>query len=292
MPSVNGSHESVTVAKGTELNFMPPPREAAALADLAEAHAFADFFDAAPQTLRSELGVRVERIAEATVLLAPGIASPILNRAIGLGMFEEAGSDDVKRVTNCLRQAGGPLWMLQFSEFSRILPRALEENGLVGRSRWAKMLRGREAVREPASDLRVEPATSAQLDEVSRVFADAFGMPPYMADWLRELHDRTGWKIYAVTEGSTVVGCGCLYLSGDAAWLGMGSVAASHQRRGGQGILLARRIADAIAAGAQYIFTETGEPAESESNPSLNNMKRAGFVQVASRLNYTLAAPS
>jgi hypothetical protein len=65
-----------------------------------------------------------------------------------------------------------------------------------------------------------------------------------------------------------------------------GAVRTSHRRRGGQGALMARRIADAVAAGARYLVTETGEPMADEPNPSLANMKRCGFVTVASRLNF------
>jgi hypothetical protein len=49
---------------------------------------------------------------------------------------------------------------------------------------------------------------------------------------------------------------------------------------------MARRIADAAQAGARYVVTETGEPKGNEPNPSLANMKRCGFVTVASRLNF------
>jgi hypothetical protein len=34
------------------------------------------------------------------------------------------------------------------------------------------------------------------------------------------------------------------------------------------------------------VATETGEPIDGEHNPSLANMGRAGFTQVASRLNF------
>jgi GNAT superfamily N-acetyltransferase len=119
-----------------------------------------------------------------------------------------------------------------------------------------------------------------------RAIVAAFEMPPFMAEWLAALHGQPHWRIYAVTDGTQVVGGGCLYVSGELAWLGMGGVLASHRRRGGQGALMARRIADAIEAGALHIVTETGEPIADEPNPSLANMKRCGFVTVASRLNF------
>jgi len=45
-------------------------------------------------------------------------------------------------------------------------------------------------------------------------------------------------------------------------------------------------IANAIAAGATTLATETGKPVAAEPNPSLTNMYRCGFVRVASRLNF------
>jgi hypothetical protein len=66
----------------------------------------------------------------------------------------------------------------------------------------------------------------------------------------------------------------------------------THRRRGGQGALMARRIADAGAAGLDWVVTETGEPIAGESNPSLANMARTGFRCVASRLNFECAPPA
>jgi hypothetical protein len=106
-----------------------------------------------------------------------------------------------------------------------------------------------------------------------------------MGDWLRALDDRPGWTVYAATDGDAVVGCGCRHQVGESAWLGMGAVLGSHRRHGGQGALMALRIADAVAARARRIFIETGKPGTGESSPSLNNMKRCGFVPVATQLN-------
>jgi hypothetical protein len=50
--------------------------------------------------------------------------------------------------------------------------------------------------------------------------------------------------------------------------------------------MLAARINAAAAEGCTVLATETGESVAGEANPSLNNIRRAGFVQVCSRLNY------
>jgi hypothetical protein len=268
-----------------------PAHEAVALADRAEAAVYTDFFEAAPAALRAQLDLRVEHIADATLLLAPGVASPILNRAIGLGLTRPPGDGGLDQVIDRLKRAGNPNRMLHWGEFSRFPAEALIARGLVRGRTWAKMQHRRDVRPSIASDLRVDLATSAQVAEVARVFAAAFEMPGFMADWIVGLHGRPGWWIYAVTEGRTVVGCGCLYLADSFAWLGMGSIAASHRRRGGQGALMARRVADAVAAGARHIFTETGEPDAGAVNPSLTNMQRCGFVKLTSHSNFIIPPP-
>lgn len=265
-------------------------RAAATIADDAEAAAFADLYAAAPQVLRERLGLRVEKIADATLLLAPGLPDTLFNRAMGLGLRSEADASQVEAIAGAYRAAGCPRWWLHWNPHSS--PAGFEQQltamGFTQPTRrsWAKALRGTQDAPTIATDLGVARATGAQVGDVVHAMTTVFGMPPFMVDWLGSLRERPNWRMYAVTDGPDVVGGGCLYLSGGFAWLGMGAVLPSHRRRGGQGALMALRIADAIRAGARHIVTETGEPIAGEPNPSLANMKRCGFVTVASRLNF------
>ena len=115
--------------------------------------------------------------------------------------------------------------------------------------------------------------------------AAAFEMPAFMGTWLAALQGRRHWRLYTLRDADVIVGGACLVLAPPVAWLGMGAVLSSHRGRGGQPALIARRIADARAAGAVVIATETGEPIAGESNPSLDNLRDLGFRTVTSRLN-------
>ena len=267
---------------------------AAAIADDAEALAFTDLYMAAPKSLRSGLGLRVERVADATLLVAPGLPSSMFNRVIGLGLQQRASTADVERIIAVYRSAGCPDWWLHWNpqaapaEFTgHLLQMGFK---LPARRSWAKVLRPAEAAPHIATDLNIGPATDAQAGQATQAIVEAFGMPGLMAEWLRCLHGRAQWRLYAATDVQDVVGGACLFIAGELAWLGMGAIRASHRRRGGQGALMARRIADAAEAGARHVVTETGEPIADEPNPSLANMKRCGFATVASRLN--LAGPA
>lgn len=274
--------------------------ELARRADEIEALAFADLFAALPPALQPSLGLQVRKVAGATLLLARGLPTAMFNRVIGLGTSKHRAADeatieadidaDIDAVISAFREAGGQPWWLHVSPF--VQPQDLSQRLLArgfqapARRSWAKVMRDTSPPPHIATDLQIELATEATLADTAGAITQAFGMPPFMPAWISALHQRPGWTVYTVKDSATVVGGGCMFISGGIAWLGMGSVIESHRRRGGQGALMARRIADAIAAGCRHIATETGEPMADEPNPSLANMFRCGFVTVASRLNF------
>jgi hypothetical protein len=266
----------------------------ALIADQVEAEAYADLYAAAPPELQAMLGLEVRRLDGMTLLLAPRIPTPIFNRAIGLGSEQLARAETVEGARDLFRRAGVGNWWLHWNPFARPadFPDTLRTLGFIepARRAWAKVLRGPEPPPHIATDLDIASAQAEEVGAVMGVVAQAFGMPSVMATWLSSLHRRPRWRIYAVRDHGRAVGGACLFVDGDRAWLGVAAVAESHRRRGAQGAVMALRISDAIAAGCRYLVTETGEPVADEPNPSLSNMKRCGFRQVASRLNFE--APS
>lgn len=269
-------------------------RSAAVVADQAEAAAYADLWRAAPDAIRTALGLELRERNGATCLLAPRLPVPMFNRVIGLGMSQPASLDDVHTLARHFSAAGSRDWWLHWSPFA--VPAGLDATllgqgwTLPSRSRWAKMLWRGGAAPELVTDLRIAPARDDQVAAVTQAIIQAFGMPPPMAGWLAALHRRERWRVYAACDAERVVGGACLYLNGAMAWLGMGAILDTHRRRGGQRALMALRISDARAAGCAHIVTETGEPVGDEPNPSFANMRRIGFECVASRLN--LAPPA
>ncbi len=206
-----------------------------------------------------------------------------------------AARDDIDALIDAYRDAASATWWLHWNPFARPaeLVADLAQLGFTAppRRSWAKMLRGTEDPPSIATELQIAPAHDDQIEDAMQAIARAFEMPRVIADWLRQLHGRPRWRTYAVKDGDAIVGGGCLFLDGECAWLGMGAVLPTHRRRGGQGALSARRIRNAIDAGARYIVTETGEAIAGEANPSLANMKRCGFGMVASRLNFAGPKP-
>lgn len=264
-------------------------REQALLADRAEAAAFVDLFAAAPPALRQRFGLATQALAGATLLLAPGLPSTLFNRVIGLGLPWPARAKDLAAIRSRYAEAGVSHWWLHWSEAAA--PAGFGEQllaqgwRLAGRPRWAKLMYPQQPAPAPHTSLSLSGCTVADAAATAQALAQAFEMPPFMAEWLAALQGRPRWRLYALRDGEQVVGGGCLYLDGGLAWLGMGGVLPTHRGRGGQLALLARRVADAQQAGARWIVNETGEPVGAERNPSLANLRRCGFEPLASRLN-------
>lgn len=268
--------------------------EKAAISDAVEARAFRALWEAAPGELAAQLGLRIQEVAGATLLIAPGLPTPMFNRAIGLGWQSPATPDDANAIAAAYRAAAVPNWWLHWNPHARPtgFEAVLESRGfgLPQRRSWAKMLRRADNPPQAETSLDIEQVQGEAARQVALIASAAFEMPPFMAEWLACL--CTGaWRMYAIRDGASIVGGGCLYLEAQAGWLGVAAVAPSHRGRGGQVALMARRIAEAGRAGASWVVTETGEPTTAgEANPSLANMKRCGFETVSSRLNY--AAPA
>ena len=260
-------------------------RAVAVEADRIEARAWADWFAAIPPELRSEFGIGVRTVADATLLMAPQIPLALFNRAVGLGMTRPASADDLDALVQVFVDAGCSTFGLAWGPYSEPAALALHLDAMfpmpAQRTSFAKMVRGTAPPSSAASDLRIVAVDRSLVGETDRALTRANGAP--LAGLFAPLFWRPRWHLYAAMDRDVVVGGAALFLDCDSAWLGMAGVLPKYTRRGGQTSLMVQRIRDAIAAGATRIFTETDEPSQAGANPSLNNMERCGFEKIVSR---------
>jgi GNAT superfamily N-acetyltransferase len=261
--------------------------------DLVEATAYRDMFAAAPAELAS-LGLETREVAGATMLMAPGLPTPLFNRVIGLGNSQPASEDAIERIADSYRKAGVRSWWMHLSPGARpaSLAATLERRGFVrpARGAWVKMLRDDAAAPEVRSGLEIRQARAGEGQAFGEALCTAFDMPAKMAAWFARLSTRPDWRAVAAIEQGRVIGGGLLHLQDRFAWLGAGGVLPEARGRHVHRALMALRIRLAIEAGRSRVTTETGEPVDGEPNPSLRNMTACGFTQVFTRLN--LAAPA
>ena len=99
---------------------------------------------------------------------------------------------------------------------------------------------------------------------------------------------RPGWRCYLAYDGGLPVACAAMFVREGWAWLGVAATLADHRGHGAQKALIARRLADGIAAGVAGFTVETGRPdAGTEANhPSFRNLSGAGFVMAYARVQY------
>lgn len=101
--------------------------------------------------------------------------------------------------------------------------------------------------------------------------------PPGLAD-LRRLDG----------DNDRILGVGFLFQDGERAILLGAATLPEARGQGAQTALLARRLAEARRAGARVIQSHTGLPTAGARNPSLDNMRRAGFVDIHLRQNWLI----
>jgi len=263
-------------------------RAAIARADMVEAQGWAAMFPVAPPAL----GLKVVRFGEATGLIAPALPLGMFNRVIGLGATREAGAEAIDEVVLTYRAAGASkVWIHTTPVTAPALEPMLIAKGFRAAQpkSWAKLAYPEERpLPTPPTALTVDKAGAADADDLGAVLIAAHGMPPALKSWVMAMVGHPAWRAYAARDGGRVVAGAFLHAESDGGWLGLGGTSPDARNRGAHSALLARRLADARAAGARTIVSETWEPEPGGRNPSLDNMKRLGFHVLYSRANWEL----
>jgi hypothetical protein len=237
-----------------------------------EAAAWADLYAAAPPALAQAVGLEHEIIDGGHVFRAR-LPSPLFNRVLAMPALTDALLDAVR-----------PGMYLQ-------LPPALcgderlTAHGLVEKTRWVKL---RRAAGDPpvGAGPRVVVADADRAETFARTLCVGYGLPAALVPWHAALVGRPRWRAYLAYDGETPIATAVLFVDGAIAWLGGAATVPAHRGRGGQGALIARRIADAAELGAADLVTETLVPAPDTKNPSLDNLRGSGFTVAYERTNF------
>jgi len=258
--------------------------ELARRADRIELAAFVDMYAAAPP----EATARVERVADATLLIAPALPLGLFNRAIGLATTRAVSDREIDEVADHFESAGSNKYFIHAGPASdpSLVP-LLEAHGFgLGQPPyWAKTALRAEP--EPlTTDFEARPIGEAEAARFAEIICAAFGMPPFMNQWVQSLASRTGWTAFGAFDDDAMVAGGMRWQGDEGAWLGMAGTLPEARGRGAQGAILRARSAGASG----LVITETWVPPPGGHNTSLANMHRAGFVTIAERANYQKAS--
>jgi GNAT superfamily N-acetyltransferase len=262
------------------------------LAESIEITAWSDCFAAAP----ASLGCSVSTVpgVGATLLLTKSVPAPILNRVLGLpssAALDDATFDWIKQVYR--DGAMADFWLAVWDGLDdNALKAGCDERGWKPDEQTvlAKSLfdleRPLPAVPQSKA-LRVRPATLEEHALAGDIICRNFGLPDNVAPWMAALVGRPRWQMFfACDESGAPVATGALFIDGAHAWLGMGTTLPESRERGAQRMLLATRLAAAKAAGCTVAVIESAAPIHGEVKHSFNNIRWAGFRELARCLNY------
>ncbi len=268
---------------------MLTPLALADLVEFTEAAAYADMFRAAPRGL----GLELDESDSSVALFAPGFDVLLFNRVLGLGLRAPAEHGSVEALIARYRAAGLRNFGIQVSPEAQ--PRAftswLEAGGLRVRDFWTKVYRPPDPRPAVATDLRLAAIDATHAEGFGAASCLGFGMPAALVPMMAATVGKPYWHHYVAWGGSTIAAVAALFVQDEVGWLGRAATLPEFRRRGAQGALMARRIADGAHLGCKWFVTETGQDRPEKPNPSFHNMMRTGFTVAYQRPNYMLPKP-
>ncbi len=253
--------------------------EISLLSESVERAALADLHAAAPEETRRLLGLRLETIGTALVSVARHEPSILLNRTIGIGVEAPDVQETVTDITSRYADDGVGRYFLHLHPDARPpeLRDWITQAGLVRYRGWVKFHRDPVAPPELKSELRVRRIGVEHALEFGRIAAEGFDLSEAVAPLPASLVDRPGWHLYMSFAGDTPAGTGALFVRDGVARLDMGATLPAYRGRGGHGVVLCRRIRDALDLGCRMLLTTTGEEVEGDPQHSYKNIVRTGF---------------
>jgi hypothetical protein len=243
----------------------------------------------APRHVQANLGMRATRLGGGVVLGMRRDSTQYWNKALGFGFDAPVTIDLVAGICEFYRSIGSSLAVLQFAP--SVLPREWDEIRtscqLVPGGSWVKMVHNLASIDSPQTELKVREVETRDAWRWASALLRGFGMPEEgLLDMFVSAVGQPGFRCYAAWDGDEVVAVGNLFIQDGVAAMWGATTLLPHQRRGGQSALLAARLLAAKAADCRVVVAETGTEAPGERNPSLHNLRKAGFATLYERPNW------
>jgi ribosomal protein S18 acetylase RimI-like enzyme len=259
------------------------------MAELAEAEARYQLVSGAPPRAAARLGIGCSRMAGGVAVMMREDPARFWCKALGLGFTEPITPSLVRHVCGLYSDHGVPAFALQLAH--AVLPPGWDgicaANLLTEGNRWLK-------VAHPLADIDPPPGTGPQVSVVTpdeagqwaSVLARGYGMPGGgLVEMLAATVGRPGFRAYAAWERDRMTAAASMYYYQDVAHLAGAATLPGARRHGAQTALIAARLRDARAAGCRRAYAETRQETGTR-NPSLHNLRRAGFDVLYERVNW------
>ena len=215
--------------------------------------------------------------------LAP--ESPMLNRVVGLGVDAPV---DEENLDEALAAMGDTTFYVDVApDADPCLDGLLAARGLEPGWGWMLFERGPEPAPDVETTLRVIEVDAARSDAWSGIVCAAYGLPDTYLPVIERVPALPGWSAFLALDGDEPAAAAAVWGDAPVAYFGFAATLPEHRDKGGQGVLLAKRIERALDAGCRTLVTETGELRADRPSASYRNILRYGFEErfvVAHRL--------
>jgi N-acetylglutamate synthase-like GNAT family acetyltransferase len=274
-------------------NSWPSDAELSTLAEAVEQAAWRDAMRAPPSWVLAACGIHAADMGDALVLVSCDSKSLMFNRVIGLGEQAPATDELIAKIMDRYWQLGARHYLVHSGAYARPtrLGRKLQEQGLTAyRRSWVKLIRPAVSAPAPDSQVVVRDARMSDAANLASIVGLAFDQTQAEAEIFAHLIERPRWRIFVGELDGEVASVAGMFIDGNMAYLAFAATRPAMRCKGAQRALLHARIQAAVAAGADYIATETGFPLTAdEPSPSYHNMLWSGFRPLSIRDNYAPA---
>jgi hypothetical protein len=262
--------------------------------ELHEGRAWSEIVEGCAAVEGNPLRAEVVPVHGTPVPIVAALDFALFNRVIGLGAAAPATDEQLDEIAEAYAARDQSNWAISLSPLAEPddLGARLTERGMERGGDFAKVIRTTGPPGEARTDLRVDVIGPEHAAGFAAVNVAAWGVPEVLSHWFAATIGRPGWRHYAAFDGDDPVATGALFVSDGIGWLGYAATLPTHRNRGGQGAIMARRIADAAELGCDVVHTETAAETADAPNPSYRNMIRAGFELAYLRPNFSSPPPT
>lgn len=262
--------------------------EIARLVEGSEARSYALLLQGAPASLRESVGLEVKRIGSAYAFAARGAQhSLLLNRVIGLGVWEVLDASVVSQIDDFYRISGVAAYAAEVAP-SGLMGMGIQDLlplGFVPFKQTTMMFRGVDDVPAVSSALTARSVGPEFADRSSELCCGIFGFDAPFPEALRQSFQLPQFRHWLAFDGETPVAAAMTaYLDEEVAWIGWVCTLPTHRGRGAQALIAAAQLRECAARGMKWVTLEAATGTKRRPSHSLRNYTRLGWTQAYDRM--------